>query len=168
MTNSTSDQETFDVIVEREFVVPVERLWNAWADAEEVKKWWGPRGFTCPIAHVDLREGGRTFVAMQAPAEYGGGLVYNAWDFAEVVPLSRLTYVIRFTDSVGTALSPADLGLPPGIPDAGVHEVDFTRIDENRSRMRMVEHGYTRSETRDLSRDGLEQCLDKMAESFAG
>lgn len=168
MTDSTSDQETFDVIVEREFDVPVERLWNSWADPDEVKKWWGPRGFTCPIANVDLREGGRTFVAMQAPEEFGGGLMYNAWDFTEVVPPSRLAYVIRFTDADGTAVSPSDLGLPPGIPDAGEHTVEFTPIGETRSRMRMVEHGYTRPETRDMSRAGLEECLDKMAESFNG
>jgi hypothetical protein len=31
----------------------------------------------------------------------------------------------------------------------------------------MIEHGCTSLEVRELSRAGLEQCLDKMARSFA-
>jgi hypothetical protein len=38
------------------------------------------------MADVDLRVGGRTFVAMRAPAEFGGGDTYGTWNFTHVVP----------------------------------------------------------------------------------
>jgi hypothetical protein len=34
--------------------------------------------------------------------------------------------------------------------------------------MTVTEHGYTTEEARDLSKAGMEQCLDKMAAMFAG
>ena len=64
---------TFDVVVRRTFPVSPEQAWRAWSDADLVKQWWGPTGFSCPFADVDLRVGGRTLVAMRAPAEFGGG-----------------------------------------------------------------------------------------------
>ena len=33
--------------------------------------------------------------------------------------------------------------------------------------MTVTEHGYTTEQARDLSRAGMEQCLDKMAATFA-
>ena len=34
--------------------------------------------------------------------------------------------------------------------------------------MTVTEHGYTTEQARALSREGMEQCLDKMAALFAG
>jgi hypothetical protein len=71
--------ETFDVVVRRTFPVPPEEAWRAWSESDLVKQWWGPNGFSCPMADVDLSVGGRTFVAMRAPAEFGGGDLYSTW-----------------------------------------------------------------------------------------
>jgi len=76
--------DTFDVVVRRTFPVPPEEAWRAWSESDLVKQWWGPDGFTCPMADVDLRVGGRTFVVMRAPAEFGGGDLYSTWTFTEV------------------------------------------------------------------------------------
>ncbi len=158
---------TFDVEVTRVFDAPVDRVWRAWAEPDEVQKWWGPDGFTCPVAQVDLTVGGRTLVAMRAPAEYGGGDMYSTWNFTAVEPGRRIEYVINFADAEGNRRTPAELGLPSGIPEDGRHEVEFRDLGDGRTEMRMVERGFTNPEARDLSRAGLEQCLDKMARSFA-
>ena len=58
----------------------------------------------------------------------------------------------------------AEAGIPAeGVPDAGEHEVVLTPLDDGRTRLEMTERGYTTEEARDMSRGGLEQCLDKMA-----
>ena len=118
------------------------------------------------MADVDLSVGGRTFVAMRAPAEFGGGDLYSTWTFTEVVPHSRFAYVFNFADPQGNRLVPADLGMPPGVPDDGKHEVSFSDLGDGRTAMTVVEHGYTTEEARDTSQLGLEQCVDKMAEIF--
>ena len=57
-----------DLVFTRTFAAPVERVWQAWADPELVKRWWGPDGFTCPLARIDLREGGVSLVCMDLAA----------------------------------------------------------------------------------------------------
>jgi uncharacterized protein YndB with AHSA1/START domain len=154
---------TYDVHVEREFDAPIERVWAAWTTPDDLRAWWGPTGFTCPRAEVDLRPGGRIWVAMRAPAEWGGFEQYSAWDITELEAPRVLRYVHRFTDAEGTAITPAEAGIPEGVPTEGEHEVLLTSLPSGRTHLEMTEHGYTTEEARDLSRGGLEQCLDKMA-----
>ncbi|MEX5234265.1 SRPBCC domain-containing protein [Kocuria arenosa] len=158
-----SSPSTFDVEITRVFQAPAQRVWRAWSDPQEIQKWWGPHGFTCPVAEVDLRVGGRALVAMRAPAEFGGGDTYSTWTFTEVDSGHRFAYVFNFSDAQGNRLVPAEIGLPEGIPDDGQHVVTFRALDDRRTEMTMVEHGYTTVQARDLSKAGLEQCLDKMA-----
>jgi uncharacterized protein YndB with AHSA1/START domain len=158
--------ETFDVVVSRTFSVPPDQVWRAWAESDLVKRWWGPIGFSCPLAHVDLRVGGRALVAMRAPAEFGGGDMYSTWTYTEVVPFARIGYVFNFADPQGNRLLPADLGMPPGIPDDGEHEVTFDDLGDGRTEMTVTEHGYTNEDVRNMSQAGLEQCVDKMEAIF--
>jgi uncharacterized protein YndB with AHSA1/START domain len=160
--------ETFDVVVSRIFPVPPDQAWRAWSESDLVKQWWGPTGFSCPLADVDLRVGGRTLVAMRAPAEFGGGDMYSTWTYSEVVPHSRIEYVFNFADPQGNRLVPADLGMPPGVPDDGEHLVTFDDLGDGRTEMTIIEHGYTTEDARNLSQAGLEQCVDKMEAIFAG
>ena len=159
--------ETFDVVVRGTFPVPPEEAWRASSEGDLIKQWWGPDGFSCPMADVDLRVGGRTFVAMRAPAEFGGGDMYSTWTFTEVVPHSRIAYTFNFADIEGNRLVPADLGIGPGIPDDGQHEVIFDDLGGGRTEMTIIEHGYTDKDARNMSQVGLEQCVDKMAAIYA-
>jgi len=34
-----------DLVFARVFDAPVERVWQAWTDPEQVMRWWGPNGF---------------------------------------------------------------------------------------------------------------------------
>jgi uncharacterized protein YndB with AHSA1/START domain len=160
-----SGAATFDVVVQRVFEAPVERVWRAWSDPAEVQRWWGPTGFTCPMAEVDFREGGRTLVCMRAPREYGGGDMFSTWNYTRIVPHERIEYVFNFSDPSGARLDPADLGMPAGVPADGTHIVVSRTLAGGRTEMTMTEHGYTTTQARDISKAGLEECLDKMAVS---
>jgi uncharacterized protein YndB with AHSA1/START domain len=157
---------TFDVVVSRTFPVSAEQVWRAWKEPELVKQWWGPIGFSCPFADVDLRVGGRTLVAMRAPAEFGGGDMYSTWTYTEVIPHTRIAYVFNFADPHGNRLVPADLGMAPGVPDDGEHVVTFADLGDGQAKMTIAEHGYTTEDARDMSQAGLEQCVDKMEAIF--
>jgi uncharacterized protein YndB with AHSA1/START domain len=45
---------THNMVVTRSFDAPVEQVWKAWSESEQVKRWWGPTGFTCPVAKMDF------------------------------------------------------------------------------------------------------------------
>jgi uncharacterized protein YndB with AHSA1/START domain len=154
---------TFDVHVTRTFDAPIERLWRAWTQPDDLRAWWGPAGFDCTRATADVRPGGRIFVTMRAPAEYGGFEQSSTWDFTDVEEPHSIRYVFNFADADGNRLTPAEAGVPEGVPEDGQHRVELTDLGDGRTLLEMTEHGYTNAETRDLSAAGLEQCLDKMA-----
>ena len=47
--------ESNDLVITRVFDAPVETVWKYWSDEEFLKKWWGPKGFTCPFAKIDFK-----------------------------------------------------------------------------------------------------------------
>ena len=166
--NNTSDYaETYDVVVTRVLGAPVEEVWKAWSDPAYVMRWWGPTGFTSPSAEMDFRVGGASLVCMRAPAEYGGQDFYNTWTYTRIDPHERIEFVSNFADEDGTHIDRAAMGMPPGVPFDVPHVITFEAAGEGRTEMTVTEHGYTTEQARDLSRAGMEQCLDKMAAMFA-
>ncbi len=61
---------------------PPEAVFAAWTQPETVKRWFGPRGMTCPEAEVDLRVGGlhRTLMRAEDGTEYPNPMVIEAVD----------------------------------------------------------------------------------------
>ena len=163
----TDNSQTYNVIATRVFEAPVERVWKAWSDPNDVMQWWGPTGFTCPLADMDFREGGTSLVCMRAPQEYGGQDLYNTWTYSRIEPFKRIVFVHRFTDRNGTMLDPAQVGIPPDVPKEVPHVIAFNALGKDQTEMTVTEYGYATAEARDLSKLGLEQCLDKMARIFS-
>lgn len=85
-------------MVTRVVDVPVGQVWQAWTDPEQVRRWWGPTGFTCPLARIDL--------------------------------------------------------------------VTFKALDQHRTELIVTEYGYSSDQILELSQAGLEQVLDKLANSL--
>ena len=54
----TDDGIARELTLTRIFDAPRELVWQAWTDAEHVKQWQSPHGFTIPEAEVDPRPGG--------------------------------------------------------------------------------------------------------------
>jgi uncharacterized protein YndB with AHSA1/START domain len=163
----STEPNKHNVVVTRLFEAPVEQVWNAWVEPEMVMQWWGPTGFTSPLAEMDFREGGTSLVCMRAPQEFGGQDMYNTWTYTKIVPNERIEYIFNFSDKDGNKLLPAQLGVPAGVPEDGHHVVAFKDVGDNRTEMTVTEHGYTSDQAHDISKAGLEQCLDKMAGIFA-
>jgi uncharacterized protein YndB with AHSA1/START domain len=73
----------------REYDAPLEIVWDAWTDPEQVAMWWGPRGFTITTHGKDLRPGGYWKYTMHGP----DGVDYENWTiYHEVEPLKKLVY----------------------------------------------------------------------------
>lgn len=56
-TTITRRSDPFELVVERTFDAPPERLWRCWT-TPEVARWWGPRGWTAVVQEMDVRVGG--------------------------------------------------------------------------------------------------------------
>jgi uncharacterized protein YndB with AHSA1/START domain len=159
----SSQNETYDVVVTRTFDAPKERVWRAWSDPDQVMTWWGPQGFTSPSCRMDFREGGTTLVCMRSEQ---GGELYNTWTYRSIEPMDRIEFVQGFADADGNQLDPAALGLPPQIPAEVPHVVTLRAIDDATTELTVHEFGYPNEQIVEVSRAGMEQCLDKMAASL--
>jgi uncharacterized protein YndB with AHSA1/START domain len=160
----TSGSGSFDMVLTRTFDAPKERVWRAWNDPDEVMRWWGPQGFTSPTCRMDFREGGTTLVCMRS--EQGWDL-YNTWTYRSIEPMDRIEFVQGFADEHGNRVTPAELGLPPGIPEDVRHVVTLRSVDDGATELTVHEFGYPDAHTVEISRTGMAQCLDKMEASVA-
>ena len=100
--------------VTRLIKAPRAKVFKAWTVPRELRKWWGPEGYTCPSAEVDLRVGGRYRLGFQgeegAPFHVGGvyreivrpaKLVFS-WRWESSEPDGEETLVtVHFRDAVG-------------------------------------------------------------------
>lgn len=128
-------------------------------EPEEVKRWWGPHGFTAPVAKMDVRQGGTSLVGMQSPE---GQVMYNTWAYEEIVPMKLLVYIVRFADEEGNAVDPVAQGLPAEMPKEVRNEVVFTDVG-GRTEITVTEFDWTVGQMMEMSKLGLEQTFDKMA-----
>jgi uncharacterized protein YndB with AHSA1/START domain len=159
--SAPSDRPSF--VVTRTVSAPVDRVWQAWIDPDIVRLWWGPAGWTCPVANLDVAVGHTTLVAMRSP---DGHDIYNRWTYTAVEPDARLEFDVTFATPDGTEAPPTTLGLPAEIPVPVHHVVTFDG-DGGPTTLSVAEFGYQPGPLLDMSRQGQEECLDKLVAAVA-
>jgi uncharacterized protein YndB with AHSA1/START domain len=165
MSNEHSTQTTNkrDLVVTCVFDALVEQVWKAWSDPEYVMQWWGPEGFTSPLANMDFREGGTSLVCMRSPA-YGDH--YSTWQYEKIVPMQRIEYIHNLSDKDGNPVDPVSMGMPPDFPQNQRHTVTFKDLGNGKTEMTVTEHAWPVGQMMEMSKLGLAQCLKKMAASL--
>lgn len=98
---TSNDFETQAPVVTRVFDAPRALVFRAWTEAEQLARWWGPKGFSVQVGTLDLRPGGMFHYCQRAPngAELWGKFVYH-----EVVAPERLVYTSSFADAEGNTI----------------------------------------------------------------
>jgi uncharacterized protein YndB with AHSA1/START domain len=78
-----------EIRIIRLYDAPVQAVWDAWTDPDQVAQWWGPRGFTITTHSKDLRPGGSWHYTMHGP----DGVDYpNKTQYFEVEECAKLVY----------------------------------------------------------------------------
>lgn len=67
----------------------LEKVYEAFANPDHLKKWWGPEGFSNTFHEFDLRPGGKWLVTMHGPQT---GNYENSSIFQSVEPLKKVTW----------------------------------------------------------------------------
>lgn len=155
-----------NLIISRVFDAPLEQVWNAWNDPEIVKQWWGPDRFSCPQAAIDFREGGTSLVCMRSPTELGGQDSYSTWSYTTIVPYEKIEYIHNLADSKGNPIDPASAGMPEDFPQNQRHVVEFKKRTDSKTEVTVTEYEWTVGRMMELSKMGMEQCLNKMASAL--
>lgn len=88
--------EARTMVLERLIDAPVEAVWAAWSDPDALPRWWGPEGFSCRTARIDLREGGEWVFDMIGP----DGTVYpNHHRYTRMTPRERIDYTLHWGEN---------------------------------------------------------------------
>ena len=167
MTQATEKVKKRDLVITRVFDAPIELVWKAWTDPEQVMRWWGPKGFTSPSCKIDFREGGRFIFCMRAPKDFQGGQdFYTAGVYKKIVPMKLIEFSQGLADKDGNRVDPTTMGMPPDFPKEIPSALAFKRV-ANKTELTATEYGWTEGQMRDMSESGLNECLDKLAEVLA-
>lgn len=93
------------LVLERVFDAPRERVFKMFKDADQLKNWWGPRGWECPVCKVDFREGGEWIYCMKCVDKNQGDFYgMEAWGkgvYSKISEPERLDYTDYFADAEG-------------------------------------------------------------------
>lgn len=157
--------ETKPLHIERTYMVPVEKMWQMWTESEEIKKWWGPTLFSCPVAEIDPREGGKYLFCMRGAM--GPGMpeqdFWSAGTFKEVIPLQKLVMLDHFADKDGNYVNASVIGMPGEWPDELMITVEFTPV-EGGTKVAVTNEGHP-TDMEAPAQEGWGQQLDKLADA---
>jgi uncharacterized protein YndB with AHSA1/START domain len=155
MSDSTISEDA--VVIERVFEAPIDLIWQMWTNPEHFKNWYGPTGFTVPVAEMDVRVGGKQLVCMASPD--GSMKMWTTGEYTEVVPNERLVYTDSPADENGNVVSPSAMGMPDGYPTTTEVTVQLEDLG-GRTKMVMTHAGVPADSG---AGGGWEQAFAKMA-----
>lgn len=158
MSDSTISKDA--VVVERTFDAPIELIWQLWTQPDLFKTWYGPNGFSIPVAEMDVRVGGKHLFCMERQTPNGSMKMWSTGEYTEVVPNQRLVYTDSIADEHGNVVSPSAYGMNDDYPVTTEVTVVLETVD-GRTKMTMTHAGVPGSEGGASS--GWEQAFDKMA-----
>ncbi len=146
------------VVIERTFEAPVDLIWQMWTQPELFQKWYGPKGFTVPVAKMEMRVGGKRLICMASPD--GSMKMWTTGKYLEIVPTRRLVYSESPADENGKVVSPSAMGMPEGYP--ATTEVTVLLEDlGGRTKMVMTHAGIPADSA---GAGGWTQAFDKLAD----
>ena len=136
--------------LERSLPAPRAAVYRALTDPRELRRWWGPHGFTAPSVEFDARVGNAYRIAMQPP---DADLFHLSGEFLDVEPPARLAYTFNWT---------------PAHPDD--RETTVTLLLEDRGEetvIRLTQGEFATRERYELHRAGWTESLERLGQVLA-
>jgi uncharacterized protein YndB with AHSA1/START domain len=92
-------QDGTDLVFERTFDAPREKVWRAFTDPELIPRWWGPNESSTEVVEMDVRPGGKwRYISRAAHRDD----VTSFGEFLEVSPPERIRWTFMFdVDGLG-------------------------------------------------------------------
>lgn len=147
------------VKIERTLEASVDLVWQMWTEPQHFQSWYGPKGFTIPVANMDVQVGGKRLICMSSPD--GNMKMWFTGEFTEVSPTTRLVYTDAMSDEDGNVMSPASMGMPEGTPETTEVIVELANLGNGQTKMTMTHVGVPAGSP---GEGGWNMAFDKLAE----
>ena len=137
-----------ELLITRTFDAPVAAVFRLWADPVHLRRWWGPRDYTCSHFEADFRPGGawRACIVSEATGES-----WMSGRYREIEPERHI--VFSFTWEAH-----------PGDPGSDTIVTVTFREQGGRTVQSFHQAPFTAVESRDSHIGGWSQCLDSEAD----
>lgn len=151
-----------DLVISRVFNAPREQVWRAFTDPELLMKWWGPKGFTCPVAKIDLRVGGKYLNCMKSP---DGQEFWSTGVYKEIVEPERIVATDSFADDKGNQVHAEHYGMNKDFPMEMLMEFHFEE-EGDKTKFTLRHKGLPNVEMVEATRTGWSESFDKLDDLF--
>jgi uncharacterized protein YndB with AHSA1/START domain len=141
--NGATENLTFEI--DRILPAPVPAVFRLFTDPDELRRWWGPKGFSIPSLRFEPRVGDTYRIEMQPP---DGDSFHLSGEFREVNPPSRLAITFVW--------EPAD---PDDVETLAT--ISFREAGENTG-VSLSQGPFKTDERRALHHDGWTESFDKL------
>jgi uncharacterized protein YndB with AHSA1/START domain len=141
ITSVSSDANALTLTVVGDYPVPVERLWQAYADPRQLERFWGPETYPATFTRHDLEPGGRSAYHMTGP---DGSVSRGWWRFLAVEPGRGFEVEDGFANEDGTpndAMPSMRMVFTFEPTDTGSRVMSVTRFPSVEAMRQLVEMG---------------------------
>lgn len=158
-----ANQNSADLTIVRMFDAPRMHVWQYWSEPEFMKKWWGPKQFTCPVSKIDFKVGGIYLHCMKAP---DGKEFWSTGIYKEIVPLKRIVAADSFANEKGEIVSSEYYGMK-GFPLETIVTVTFEEVN-GKTKTTLIHSGIENidDKTRKDMEMGWNESFDKLNSNF--
>jgi len=150
-----------EVVIYRVFDIPVDKVWKALTEPEEFKKWWGPKGFTCPSSKMEAKVGAKYLNCMKGP---DGKEYWSTGTVKEIIPEEKLVVTDSFSDPQGNIKTAADQGLPGEWPRES--QITFELEEADGATKLRLQHEGIPDEMHDECKKGWNESFDKLEQNI--
>jgi len=162
-----NENSSNEFLIARIFDAPKEKVWKAWTDPEEAKRWWGPKDFTAPSVDIDFRIGGKYLFCMRGAVKPGEEAkdFWSTGQYLELVPMEKIVLTDSFADEKGNIVSAAYYGMDENWPREMQVILTFEEAGPDKTKFTLHYPDITGAQEKDLKdmREGWNQSLDKLA-----
>ena len=150
---SNATKPAGDLVVHLRRVLPASRehVYEALTKPDKLARWWGPKGFSCPLIEFDPRVGGSYRIAMQPP---DGDPFHLSGEFREVDPPDHLAYSFRWD--------------PPDPDDRETVVALSLRELDGGTELLLTQGDFATQERLALHEGGWTESLERLREVLAG
>ena len=139
----TVEVRGMDMVMTRLFDAPKDTVFQAFTTSEDLKEWWGPKGWTLPVSRMEFKANGSWDYCMQSPT---GEMSCGKSVYHDIQAPDSYSYTDYFTDEAGR--------INPDMPEMRI-SMDFEEL-EGRTKVS--------SRTHFQSQDDLKKVMDMGAE----
>ena len=138
----------YQLELEREFNVPVEKLFEFWIKPELMQRWFAPGNMTVHDASAELNADGKYRVVMNDPDDDTQHIVGGTYKVIETN--KRLVFTWQWD----------------GSPVATLVDLLFTELSDSRSKLMLKHSEFSDQESCDKHRQGWNGCLVNLGKTL--